>query len=299
MKRAITFTRDDLTLAGHLFVPENFDEGRRYPALIVQGSFTSVKEQMSGTYAAKLAGQGFVALAFDYSHYGQSEGLPRQLESTEEKLADLRAALTYLEAQPFVTGVGMVGVCTSASNGAYLAATDPRLKAFATVAGFIAKPDMYPAMMGGEKGIAQRLNDAQAARERFAATGEGTRITTYSETDETAANYNPTPGAYDYYSNPVRGGIPEYTNAFDVSSWDSWLTLDPLHQAPKITAPTMVIHSDGCAFPDNAKELYAAVQGSKELVWADGTHFDYYDSPEQVDRAVAHLTRFFRDHQTS
>jgi uncharacterized protein len=290
------FMRDDLRLAGHLFTPEGFEESRAYPAVIVQGSFTSVKEQMPDAYAAKFANQGFVVLAFDYSHYGQSEGLPRQLESTQEKLADLRAALSYLQEQPFVSGVGMVGVCTSASNGAYLAAADTRLKAFATIAGFVSMPDMYPSMMGGEEGIARRLSDAQAAREKFAKTGEGTRITTYSETDDTAANYNPTPGAYDYYNNPQRGGVPEYTNEFDVSSWDSWLSLDPLSQAPKITTPTMVIHSDGCAFPDNAKALHAAVAGPKELVWADGNHYDYYDSNAQMEAAVQHVTRFFRTH---
>jgi hypothetical protein len=58
----------------------------------------------------------------------------------------------------------------------------------------------------------------------------------------------------------------------------------------------MVVHSDGCAFPDEARKLYAALQGEKELVWADGTHFDYYDVPAQVDNAVANVTRFFRTH---
>ena len=70
MKREITFTRDDLVLAGHLFLPEDFDEGRSYPAIIVQGSFTSVKEQMDGSYAAKLADDCFITLSLDYSHYG-------------------------------------------------------------------------------------------------------------------------------------------------------------------------------------------------------------------------------------
>lgn len=295
MKRNVTFRRDTLTLQGHLFTPVDFDEAKSYPAIIVQGSFTSVKEQMSDAYAEKFAAQGFVALAFDYAHYGASEGLPRQLESTEEKLADLQAALTFLLEQPYVTAAGMVGVCTSASNGAYLAATDPRLRAFATVAGFVAKPETYQSMLG-EDGVARRLAEAQAAREKFAETGEGTLITTYSETDDTAVNYQPTPGAYDYYTNPERGNVPEYTNAFDVSSWDSWIALDPLSQAPKITTPTIVVHSDGCAFPDNAKELHAAVHGPKELVWADGTHYDYYDSDAQVDNAVQHVARFFRTH---
>ncbi len=80
-KRKVTFQRDGLTLVGDLFTPENFDEKGRYKAIIVEGSFSSVKEQMAGTYAQKFANEGFIALAFDYSHYGASEGKPRQLES--------------------------------------------------------------------------------------------------------------------------------------------------------------------------------------------------------------------------
>lgn len=70
----IAFTRDGLTLAGNLFTPSDIDESSHYPGAIVQGSFTSVKEQTAGTYARKLADQGFVTLAFDYTHYGRSEG---------------------------------------------------------------------------------------------------------------------------------------------------------------------------------------------------------------------------------
>jgi len=73
-KRKITFDRDGLTLVGNLFTPEGFDETGRYQAVIVQGSFTSVKEQMAGTYAEKFAKQGFVTLSFDYAHYGESAG---------------------------------------------------------------------------------------------------------------------------------------------------------------------------------------------------------------------------------
>ncbi|MDQ2922085.1 MAG: alpha/beta hydrolase [Acidobacteriota bacterium] len=94
-KRKISFKRDGLTLVGNLFTPENFDESGHYNSIIVEGSFTSVKEQMPGTYAQKFANEGFVALAFDYSHYGESEGEPRQLESPAEKLSDLKAAVSF------------------------------------------------------------------------------------------------------------------------------------------------------------------------------------------------------------
>jgi fermentation-respiration switch protein FrsA (DUF1100 family) len=129
VKRKITFDRDGLILVGNLFTPDNFREKGRYGAVIVEGSLTSVKEQMPGTYAQKLADQGFVALAFDYSHYGESAGEPRQLESPAEKLRDLQAAVSYLRGLPYVQAVGTVGICTSAGNAACLGAADPRVRA--------------------------------------------------------------------------------------------------------------------------------------------------------------------------
>lgn len=293
--RDVGFDRDGVRLVGELFTPAGFDEDGQYPALIVQGSFTSVKEQMPHAYARKFADRGFIALAFDYAHYGASGGQPRQFESPSEKLADLKAAVGYLGEQPFVQAVGMVGVCTSASNGVYLAAEDSRVKAFATIAGFVTDAQTYTRTYG-EDGIARRLDEAAAAREKFDRTGQATTITVYSETDKHAVNYNPTPGAYDYYTNPARGNVATYRNEFDVTSWDTWVSLDALGRAAAITTPTMVVHSDGSAFPDQAKRLYETVRGEKELVWADGNHFDYYDSPAQMDNAVANVARFFRTH---
>src|SRR4051812_21466617 len=171
MKRKINFGRDGLTLVGNLFTPENFDENGHYKAVIVEGSFTSVKEQMPGTYAHKFADHGFVALAFDYGHYGESAGEPRQLESPDEKLRDLQAAVSYLTGLPYVQAVGMVGVCTSGGNAAYLGAAEPRLNALATVAAFLPSPALF-SMMYGEAGVAQRKQAAADARRKYEATGE-------------------------------------------------------------------------------------------------------------------------------
>jgi hypothetical protein len=98
--------------------------------------------------------------------------------------------------------------------------------------------------------------------------------------------------------NKARGNVPEYKNEFDVSSWDAWFTFDPLSQTRAITTPTMVVHSDESAFPNQARKLYDGVRGEKELVWTDGNHYDYYDSQAHIDNAVANVTRFFRTHLT-
>jgi fermentation-respiration switch protein FrsA (DUF1100 family) len=295
MKRKINFNRDDLTLVGNLFTPENFDEDGHYPAVIVEGSFSSVKEQMPSTYAEKLAEQGFVALAFDYAHYGESEGEPRQLESPAEKLSDLQAAVSYLTELPYVQTVGMVGVCTSAGNAAYLGAAEPRIKALATVAAFLPGPDVFSLLYGGEDGVAARKQAAADARHAYEQTGEATFVPAYSETDQSAINYGPA-GSFDYYLNESRGNVPEYRNQTALMSLEQFLDFDPVSQASAITTPTMVVHSDESAFPDQAKKLYERIHGKKELVWADGNHYDYYDSSAQIDNAVANVTRFFRTH---
>jgi uncharacterized protein len=263
VKRKVTFDRDGLTLVGNLFTPEGFDDGGRYQAVIVQGSFTSVKEQMAGTYAQKFAEQGFVALAFDYSHYGESAGEPRQLESPPEKLRDLQAAVTYLAGLPFVQAIGMVGVCTSAGNAAYLAAAEPRVAALATIAAFLPGPALYN-LMYGEEALARRKQASADSRRKYEQTGEADFIPAYSETDPSAVNYRPA-GSYDYYLNETRGNVPEYRNESALMGLEQFLEFDPLRKASAITTPTMVVHSDGSAFPDEAKRFYERIRGEKEL----------------------------------
>lgn len=165
MKREITFDGDGLTLVGHLLTPDNFDEPGHYEAVIVEGSFTSVKEQMPSTCAEKFATQGFVALAFDYAHYGESAGEPRQLESPGEKLADLQAAVSYLSELPY-------GRWTEWS--------------LATLAAFLPSPALYSAMYG-EEGLARLRQKAGESRRKYEESGEVDIVAAYSEVAEQPA----------------------------------------------------------------------------------------------------------------
>ena len=61
----VSFRRDNLTLAGHLFKPADFDDTKVYPTLIVGGAVTMVKEQAADNYARLLALHDFVVLTFD------------------------------------------------------------------------------------------------------------------------------------------------------------------------------------------------------------------------------------------
>jgi fermentation-respiration switch protein FrsA (DUF1100 family) len=55
-----------------------------------------------------------------------------------------------------------------------------------------------------------------------------------------------------------------------------------------------MVHSDGCALPDNAKAVHARLVGKKELAWIDkGTQTDFYDVPEYVNNAADRAADWF------
>lgn len=65
MKQSVTFKNRMLTLAGELFLPDDFEASKTYPAIVVAHPEGAVKEQVPATYAEKLAPHGFVVLTFD------------------------------------------------------------------------------------------------------------------------------------------------------------------------------------------------------------------------------------------
>lgn len=291
--KKVTFKRDNLQLVGHLFTPTDFDQNKKYPAVLIGGSLTSVKEQMASTYASKLAQQEIIALAFDYSHYGESEGLPRQFEDPAQKLKDLQAAVTFLEGLDYVSGVGALGVCTSGGNMAYLAEADDRIKAIITVAAWLPNEETLPLLYGSEENLRTLRASGNQAKEQYETQGKNEIVLAYSDTDKTASHFGP----MEYYMDTTRGGgVEEWKNEFATMSWATWLDFNPMDKAKNIQSPVMVIHSDGSALPDNAKKFYNDFEGEKELVWLDGYHFDFYDQEKQVQEASQNAVRFIKTH---
>ena len=75
-KNRVEFTSGNERLLGDLYLPPNYKAGDKLAAIVVGGSWTSVKEQMAGLYAAKLTESGFATLAFDHRFWGESGGAP-------------------------------------------------------------------------------------------------------------------------------------------------------------------------------------------------------------------------------
>jgi uncharacterized protein len=294
-KQSVSFKVEGQILRGDLYLPKGAKTGANLPAVVVGGSLTSVKEQMSASYAKELAAQGIAALAFDYRHYGQSEGQPRQLESVEAKKADLKGAVSFLQTHAAINpnGISLLGVCTSGGNVIQAAAEDGRIRSVVTIAGWFAEPSLTPLLYGGEAGVAQLKAQGQQALVKYRSTGVSDTVQTYGMAGSSAAHAG---DHMDYYVNKQRGNIAQWTNAMAVQSWESWLSFNPVAAASKVKTPAMIIHSDDSAFPDQAKKVYGLLAGAKELNWLKGGHFEFYDNPAKVQEASREVARFVKSH---
>ena len=133
LKVRIAFRSEGVELVGDLRLAE---ADHRQPAVVLTGPFTGVKEQVVGTYAELLTAAGLATLAFDHRGFGESGG-HRQHEDSQGKLADLRAAVGVLadRAEVDPARIGMVGICLGGGYAVRAAATDPRIRAVAGIAG--------------------------------------------------------------------------------------------------------------------------------------------------------------------
>jgi uncharacterized protein len=293
-KRAVSFQVEGQTLRGNLYLPAAASADRKVPAVVVGGSLTSVKEQMSASYAEELAKRGIAALAFDYRHYGQSDGQPRQLENVVTKKNDLKAAVSFLQTVPSIQakGISLLGVCTSGGNVLQAAAEDNRIRSVVTVAGWFVEPSFVPMLYGGEAAVTTLKAQGNQALAKYRASGVSETVQTYGLAGSGAAHAG---DHMDYYVNKQRGNVPQWTNAIAVQSWESWLSFDPVASASKVKVPTMIIHSDDSALPDQARKVYGLLAGKKELNWLKGGHFEFYDNATKVQEAAGHVARFVRE----
>jgi uncharacterized protein len=92
----VSFQSEGIKVVGNLFRPQNAKEETSLPAVLVAGAMTGVKEQVAGSYAERLSESGFVTLALDHRHFGESEGKPRQHEDPAKKMEDFKNALSFM-----------------------------------------------------------------------------------------------------------------------------------------------------------------------------------------------------------
>jgi fermentation-respiration switch protein FrsA (DUF1100 family) len=287
MIKSISFEVEGDRVFGNLHLPETGVTG---PAVIVAGPMTSVKEQVTGVYAAALAARGIVALAIDHRTYGESEGTPRNYENWQWKVEDLGAALDALShGDPAIDPerLGAAAICLGCGYAATLAAGDARVRSLGLVAGYYRDPTAMRA--NDPEGFEARVAQGRAAREHYELTGEVLTIPAAAIDGDAAMQ---TTDTVDYYTR--RAAVPNYRNAFAVMSREYFLPFNVQAAAPQINLPVAMIHSEKALSPSWAKAFHQALPGPKSLDWLNSRgQTDFYDDPELVSASVDRLAQHF------
>lgn len=109
------FESGGLRCAAAVFRPRT--ERALSPAIVMAHGFGSPRALGLYRYAKAFAEAGYVVVVFDYRHFGDSEGEPRQLLDVGRQLEDWKAAVRFARTLDGVDGKRIVGWGTSFAGG--------------------------------------------------------------------------------------------------------------------------------------------------------------------------------------
>jgi uncharacterized protein len=126
-RRNVSFAVGGLTISGWLYLPE--DTTAPTPCIVLNTGFCGTKDILLEKYALRFVEAGFAALSFDYRHFGDSQGEPRQNYSVSRQLEDNRAAVEYVRARSEIDAakIFLWGTSSSGAYGILAAAEDQRI----------------------------------------------------------------------------------------------------------------------------------------------------------------------------
>lgn len=270
-------------------------DGRR-PCVVLAHGFSGTVDSGLVAFAERFAQAGLDALAFDYRHFGDSDGEPRQLLSIKRQLADYAAAVEHARALDGVDPERIVLWGSSYSGGHVVAAA----VADGRVAAVISQ---VPAM----DGLATMLNLL-----RYAGAGALARMTLLALRDQLAALRGRPPVMAPVVGPPGTVAAmtsPDAEPGFRAIAGATWrnevaarIALSaagyrPGLQAERLPCPMLVqiADHDAVAPPQAAQDAAFRASGRAEVRTYPIGHFEVY-AGEPFERALADQLRFLRRH---
>lgn len=303
--KQVTFKSFGVDLVGNLYLPEGFDEHKKYKAIVGASPFPQVKEQIPATYGSEMAIRGFIFLGFDYLGMGDSPALPGEFKQSRymfRLIENTWDAVSYLGTLPYVEEIMGLGVCQGGSIIASAAVTDHRIKKIATVSGMMAA-DAF--QWTDREAVNQMIAAANASKQKMYETGEPDYTPTIGLTDDESredfVKSSPYPAmaneTYDYYGRDgVKGpvAVKNFTNMhIGDQAMQSLISIGE-HYADKIIQPTLVIYSPNAMTAVCSTAFIDRLTNNPEVMaLAEFSHVDFYYKPDAVKISTNAIAEFF------
>ena len=287
----LSFDSDGERCAAWLYRPEG--EGP-HPCVILAHGFGGTRNARLWAFAERFRDAGIAALVFDYRHFGDSGGEPRQLLSIPRQHADWRAAIAFARTLPGIDPerIALWGTSFSGGHVVALAADDERIAAVVSQAPFASGLSALGAAGPRESArlTVAGLLDLLAA----IGVGEPARIPIVARPGEGGAMTQP--GSYEGYLSLFDDNDYEFRNEVCARVALTLGAYAPARRAAEVRCPLLVcVLTDDAVTPAEPARQMARRAPRGELVeYGPGLgHFAIYTG-EPFERTVADQTEFLR-----
>jgi len=284
----VTFTSSGQQCAAWLYRPEG--EGP-FPSVILAHGFAGTREIRLDAYARRFTEAGLLCLVFDYRHFGDSEGEPRQLLDIKRQLADWRAAIGHIRSLPYADAkrTALWGTSFGGGHVLTLAAEDPNI---ATVVSQVPFVDGLAASRSASGGQFLRLSLAALRDEARRLTGRKPFLVPVVGLPGTVAAMT-TPDAETGYRNLVPEGV-DWRNEVAARIFLRVAAYRPVKAAGRIRCPVLFcIAEKDRIVPATATRAAAGKVPLGEIRSYPLEHFEIYYG-EGFEKAVADQLAFLR-----
>ena len=291
MKRAVEFYSEGFKLCGDVYTPDGLGPGEKRGAILLCHGYTGVKDLYLPDNARALNQAGYVAMAFDYKGWGDSEGSRSRL-APYSRVTDVQAAMTFLGLQPEVDDqrIGLYGTSYGGATVSWVGAVDQRAQCIVSVVG----------IGHGQRWMSRvrRVDEWFDLQERSKADRETRATTGKSEMVERSEILLPDRQSAELAA-AARRNNPAAINTIPLEYVDDTIGFNPEWIVDKIAPrPILFITSDNdrLVLPEESEQLYAHAKEPKKLVVLKGYgHYEVYQEPAFSEVMAATLD-WYQEH---
>ncbi len=291
MKREdVAFYSEGCRLSGHLYLPDDRKEGERRPAVVLAHGYTGVKELILPAYAERFAGQGWVALTFDYRGFGTSEGQRGRLLALEQ-VEDIRNAVTYVRTRSEVDPerIGLWGTSYGCGLVVHAAAFDERVKAVVAQIGIADGMTSATRALSEQQVQALRMGIEQDRKQRVL-TGRGMYVDPFA--------IIPDPEMIAFFESHL-AAAPQAKTQILLQYVEAHIEFSPISVVDRIAPRALLIiaaEHDVICPADELKRMYDRAGEPKKYALVEGvTHFECYEG-EGMERTCAEAIEWYKAH---
>jgi len=289
MERPVSYYSEGARLSAVLYVPDGAGAASRRPGIVLCHGFTGIKELILPDYARRFAAAGYVALAFDYRGFGESEGERGRLIPSAQ-VADIRNSITFLETLDEVDPerIGLWGTSYGAANVIQTGGIDARPKCIVAQVGF----------GDGGRGLSRRSPEEAAPilaaigneRKQRVLTGKATRVDPFVLLSD--------PETVAFFGEAIKE-LPRLKTEISLEFLEATFEYRPEDVAARIAPRALLLIAaefDALTPPDEFRSVYARAGEPKKLIVIEGIrHYEIY-SGAGFERSAQEALAWYDSH---